>query len=63
MGTDKPMDVFEGWQDYVQKLEKTWRAVVSEEDTVVIADGMALWGTRVWIFNDESDEDVKIVIR
>ena len=122
------MDVFEGWQDYVQKLEKNWRAVVSEEDTVVIAgdiswamrleetekdfafihslpgkkwllkgnhdywwstrkkidaflaekgfdsigvihnsavlaDGMALCGTRGWLYNAESDEDVKIVNR
>ena len=46
MGTDKPMDVFEGWQDYVQKLEKNWRAVVSEEETVVIA-GDIYWAMRL----------------
>ena len=34
--TDKPMDIFGGWQDYVKRLEKNWRAVVTEEDTVVI---------------------------
>lgn len=33
---DKPMDIFGGWQDYVVRLEKNWRAVISEEDTVVI---------------------------
>ena len=33
---DKPMDIFGGWQDYVSRLEKNWRAVVAEDDTVVI---------------------------
>lgn len=36
-GSDKPMDIFCGWQDYVPRLEKKWRAVVSPEDTVVIS--------------------------
>ncbi len=30
------MDIFRGWTDYVERLEKNWRAVVGEEDTVVI---------------------------
>lgn len=34
--TDKPMDIFRGWTDYVERLEKNWRAVVDEDDTVVI---------------------------
>lgn len=37
LGTDKPMDVFRGWENYVDRLEKNWRALVTEEDTVVIA--------------------------
>lgn len=36
LSADKPMDIFMGWSDYVQRLEKNWRAVVSEDDTVVI---------------------------
>ena len=35
-GTDKPMDIFGGWQDYVGRLEKNWRAVVQKDDIVVI---------------------------
>jgi predicted phosphohydrolase len=35
--TDKPMDIFNGWNDYVQRLEKNWRSLVTEDDTVVIA--------------------------
>ncbi len=34
--TDKPMDIFRGWTDYVLRLEKNWRAVVGEDDTVII---------------------------
>lgn len=35
--SDKPMDVFGGrWQDYHAKLEKRWRDVVNEGDTVVV---------------------------
>ena len=30
------MDIFGGWQDYVTRLESNWKALVSDEDTVVI---------------------------
>ena len=36
LGADKPMDVFPGWSNYLERLEKNWRAVVGEDDTVVI---------------------------
>ncbi|MDD4807321.1 MAG: serine/threonine protein phosphatase, partial [Oscillospiraceae bacterium] len=36
-GTDQPMDVFPGWDNYTERLEKNWEAVVKPEDTVVIA--------------------------
>ena len=34
--TNKQMDVFQGWTDYVQKLETNWRNLVTDEDVVVI---------------------------
>lgn len=41
---DKPMDVFGNrWQSYTQKLEKGWRAVVTDNDTVIIS-GDVSWG-------------------
>ena len=41
---DKPMDVFGNrWQSYAEKLDKGWKAVVSEKDTVIIA-GDVSWG-------------------
>lgn len=36
-GTDKPMNIFRGWQDYETRLEKNWRNIVTDNDTVVIA--------------------------
>ncbi|HEX3038440.1 MAG TPA: metallophosphoesterase [Oscillospiraceae bacterium] len=128
LGCNKPMDVFTGWQNYTEKLEKNWRSIVSSNDTVVIAgdiswamkleesekdfaflhslpgkklilkgnhdywwttkkkidtflsehgftsiqivhnnayvvDNLAVCGTRGWLYNAESDEDLKIVNR
>ncbi len=36
LNTDKPMDVFKGWQGYVEKLRQNWSELVTEDDTVVI---------------------------
>lgn len=46
LGTDKPMDVFQGWENYVERLEKNWRAVVRDGDTVVVAGDIS-WGMRL----------------
>lgn len=127
-GTDKPMDVFPGWENYTQKLKENWKRLVRQEDTVVIAgdiswamkleetfqdfsfihrlpgkkllmkgnhdywwstktkidqylcsngfddmsvifncahevDGKVIFGTRGWLYNAATDEDMKIVNR
>lgn len=36
LGSDKPMDVFRGWNDYQARLERNWRETVTAADTVVI---------------------------
>ena len=45
-GTDKPMDIFEGWQNFEEKLQKNWNAVVTEKDTVVITGDIS-WGMKL----------------
>ncbi|MDR3178528.1 MAG: metallophosphoesterase [Oscillospiraceae bacterium] len=35
--SDKPMDIFDGWEDYVDRLRKNWKKNIKNEDTVVIA--------------------------
>ncbi len=45
--TNKSMDVFgRRWQDYVCKLEKNWRAVITDQDTVVIPGDIS-WALSV----------------
>ena len=46
LGAEKPMDVFNGWQNYVERLEKNWRAVVQPEDTVVLAGDLS-WAMKL----------------
>lgn len=42
-GTDKPMDAFAGWNNYVEKIEENWKQKVQPEDTVVVAGDIS-WG-------------------
>lgn len=34
---NKPMDVFPGWESYVEKLEKNWKENICDNDIVIIA--------------------------
>ena len=43
LGSDKPMDIFSGWDHYVERLEENWRDTIGDEDTVVLA-GDSSWG-------------------
>lgn len=55
-GTDKPMDSFQGWNDYVSRIQKNWNNVVTNDDTVVIA------GDISWAMNfDELYADFKFI--
>ncbi len=45
-GTDKPMDIFPGWADYTEILERNWRKLVSDEDTIVLAGDIS-WGMKI----------------
>ncbi len=42
-GVEKPMDVFQGWDDYIYRLEKNWRSLISTGDTVIIPGDIS-WG-------------------
>ena len=46
LSTNKSMNVFSGWDDYVERLERHWREIVTEEDTVVIAGDIS-WGMNL----------------
>ena len=36
LNSDKPMNIFKGWDDYVERLSANWQAVVEPKDTVVV---------------------------
>ncbi len=40
---DKPMDIFNGWENYQALLEENWRRRITEEDTIVLAGDIS-WG-------------------
>lgn len=56
LGTDKPMDIFRGWDGYVDKLKNNWESIVSEDDTVVIAGDIS-WAMSL----EDSYEDLKFI--
>ncbi|MEG2428914.1 MAG: metallophosphoesterase, partial [Oscillospiraceae bacterium] len=43
---NKPMDIFGGWKDYVERLEKNWQETVSNDDTVVIVGDIS-WAMKI----------------
>lgn len=43
LDADKPMDVFPGWENYVERIRENWNRLISEEDTVVLAGDIS-WG-------------------
>ena len=46
LGADKPMDIFRGWTDYVDRLKENWERLVTDEDTVVIAGDIS-WAMKL----------------
>ena len=42
---DKGMDVFPGWENYIERLAKGWKALVKDDDTVVLVGDIS-WALR-----------------
>ena len=45
-GTDKPMDIFRGWDNHTDRLLANWNRLVSEEDTVVLPGDLS-WALKL----------------
>ena len=55
--TDKSMEVFGArWQDYVKRLENSWRRLVTDDDTVVIPGDIS-WALSL----EEAVSDLKFI--
>lgn len=40
---DKTMNIFHGWQDYQELIDRNWHNIVSDDDTIVLAGDIS-WG-------------------
>ena len=56
LGEDKPMDVFAGWNDHMERLERNWRSLVTDSDTVVVAGDIS-WAMKL----EETLTDFKFI--
>ena len=54
--SDKPMNVFKGWDDYVLRLKNKWQNLVKADDTVII-NGDISWGMTL----PESEKDFEFL--
>ncbi|MCQ2514486.1 MAG: metallophosphoesterase [Ruminococcus sp.] len=46
LGEDKPMDIFAGWNDYVNRLKTNWCKLITDDDIVMIAGDIS-WAMRL----------------
>lgn len=46
LGTDKPMDIFNGWDNYLSRLTDNWKKLITDDDTVVIAGDIS-WAMKL----------------
>lgn len=54
--TSKRMDIFDGWENYVERLQKNWTQIVQKDDTVVVG-GDTSWGMSL----SESIDDFRFL--
>lgn len=56
LSADKPMDVFRGWDNYVERITANWNKIVTPQDTVVIPGDIS-WALKL----EEATEDFKYI--
>lgn len=56
LGADKPMDIFRGWDDYVERIENNWCKMITDYDYVVIPGDIS-WALKL----SETYNDFKFI--
>lgn len=46
LGVNKPMDIFGGWDNYVERLHDNWQSKVRAEDTVIVPGDIS-WALKI----------------
>ncbi len=58
LGCDKPMTVFRGWENYVERISAHWNRLIKPDDTVVLPGDFS-WGLKL----PETKEDFSFLHR
>lgn len=45
-GTNKPMNIFKGWDNHTERIAANWKRIVKEDDTVVLPGDFS-WGLKL----------------
>lgn len=45
-GTDKPMNIFHGWENHTDRISANWKRLVKEDDTVILPGDFS-WGLKI----------------
>ena len=56
LGCDKPMDIFSGWTNYLERLQKNWNNKITDDDTVVLL-GDHSWALKL----EDSRNDLEFI--
>ena len=56
LSADKPMDVFYGWDNYIDRINANWKRTVSENDTVIIPGDIS-WALKL----EDSQKDFEFL--
>lgn len=56
LSTDKLMDKFYGWENYIERIKANWNRLVKAEDTVIVPGDIS-WALKL----EESLEDLKFL--
>ena len=46
LSQNKPMDIFKGWEGYMEKIEENWQNMIKPEDSVVLAGDIS-WAMKL----------------
>ena len=55
-GCDKPMDIFSGWTNYVERLQNNWNSKITDDDTVILP-GDHSWAMKL----EDSRNDLEFI--
>ncbi|MBD5384466.1 MAG: serine/threonine protein phosphatase [Ruminococcaceae bacterium] len=56
LGCDKPMDIFSGWTNYLERLRENWNGKITDDDTVVLL-GDHSWALKL----EDSLKDLEFI--